>query len=30
MGVALMVTKPHKRKKNIQSADMHPEGTPDH
>ena len=27
MGVALMVTKPHRRKKNIKSTDLQPTGT---
>jgi drug/metabolite transporter (DMT)-like permease len=30
MGVALMVTTPHKRKKSIRSTDLHPTGTTSH
>ena len=30
MGVALMVTTPHKRKKGVQSTDMHPANTTNH
>jgi drug/metabolite transporter (DMT)-like permease len=30
MGVALMVTTPHKRKKDIQPTDVHPTGTTNH
>jgi drug/metabolite transporter (DMT)-like permease len=30
MGVALMVTTPHKRKKDVQPTDVHPTGTTNH